>query len=944
MTTPDDRAWYERVRPVFEAVCAVQRDQWDRVLAEQELIDPDAAAEVRRLLHGKEPATHDPELSRAWSALLGRVEQTAAPRSPDRIGPYRILGPIDRGGMGEVFLAQQEDGVQLRVALKVMQDWLHGDRATARFRQEQEALARLNHPYIAKVHYADVTDAERPYFAMELVEGALPITAFADRAAMDLRARLLLFQKVCAGVHYAHQKAVVHCDLKPGNILVTEQSGEAVPKIIDFGLARLRDPGMVGSTTIGGTLEYMAPEQARGDRDAIDVRSDVHALGVVAYELVVGVLPITSAELRAVDLITAVRTIERRVAELPSRRLARDPERRRLLAGARRSSSVRLLGRIGGELDWIIMKALAKEPDRRYASPRDLADDIERYLTAQPIEARPPSRTYHVRKFVQRHAAAVAMLTALFVGLAGALVSVNLARASEREESARSAMREARLAMRNAEWPAAMAALDRAIDLGHPDPTDLILDKIECFEAMQQPVASLRLLRSVPEGVSPPVEARRLMLLGMLGADRLADPAAGSVEMRQALAMHEAALAAGQAGLLSPAAVEYLHGMLADDFTVLLEHMREAVRLDPFHLMANCELVGVEMLRGDATRAAMLCAAAKGRWPSFSWFAFFEQLAGVAAGTPGGLPPERTDAAEDLIVGVVHFFRALDAYCSVVLENWVRLLFNAEPTGDWAQMASVVMGAKGLADSVGKLTRQGSMESWHLTRMSAPVRRAFEPALRLRPLLGSLLLPARRADACKDILRQLEETPASQLDGMVLLFRVAMRSSIDQATLAWHQQNLDDLEHADSGVLRLLPSMRRMVCFLRMASLRALMHATREGDPARESLRRQSLQVAAALAELPRLSSLEVQLHAKFLADDFGEVGAAERILRVGHRNDPHAIHILSNLAIVVERSGRPAEARAWWRRFLAEVPDDPRALEQLRRLDQGSEPSGTGK
>jgi eukaryotic-like serine/threonine-protein kinase len=345
---------------------------------------------------------------------------------PHSIGPYRITGVLGEGGMGVVYLAEQSEPVRRQVALKVLKAGMDTKQVLARFESEKQSLALMEHPGIARVLDAGATEDGRPFFVMERVDG-LPITDYCDARALDLRARVRLLLQVCRAVQHAHQKGVIHRDLKPSNVLVTESDGRPHSKVIDFGLARAVEPDALASTRITqldqslGTPAYMSPEQVEGSLD-IDTRTDIYALGVLLYELLSGELPFEAAAYHGWALRTQRLT---RDVPLPSARFRGLPEPLQAQLAAHRGGTSDVVRRgLRGDLDWITLRALEYERDRRYATPESLAQDLERHLSHEPVLASPPSRAYRARKFVRRHRTSVAfaaVLTLLIVGFAGAM-------------------------------------------------------------------------------------------------------------------------------------------------------------------------------------------------------------------------------------------------------------------------------------------------------------------------------------------------------------------------------------------------------------------------------------------------------------------------------------------------------------------------------------------
>jgi non-specific serine/threonine protein kinase/serine/threonine-protein kinase len=321
---------------------------------------------------------------------------------------------LGEGGMGEVWLAEQKTPIHRTVAVKLIKAGMDTKAVVARFESEQQALALMDHPSIARVFDAGSTAEGHPYFVMEYVPG-LPITDYCDKHRLPMKERLELFMQVCDGVQHAHQKAIIHRDLKPSNVLVVEQDNKVVPKIIDFGLAkataqRLTDKTMF--TELGvmmGTPEYMSPEQADQREQNIDTRTDVYSLGVILYQLLVGALPLEVKSLRTAGLEAILRVIREQEPLKPSTRIRSMGEASHASAEKRREEPRTFARHLRGELDWITMKALEKDRTRRYGSPAELGADIGRHLHNEPVAAHPPSAGYLAGKYIRRHRLGVAV-------------------------------------------------------------------------------------------------------------------------------------------------------------------------------------------------------------------------------------------------------------------------------------------------------------------------------------------------------------------------------------------------------------------------------------------------------------------------------------------------------------------------------------------------------
>jgi len=374
----------------------------------------------------------------AYPAGVGGVEHPG-----EVIDRYRLLEPIGEGGFGIAFRAEQVEPVQRQVALKVIKAGMDTKEVIARFEAERQALALMDHPNIARVLDGGATAAGRPYFVMELVRG-IPITGFCDQNRLSTRKRLQLFIKICQAVQHAHQKGIIHRDIKPGNVLVTLQDGEPVPKVIDFGIAKALGQKLTEKTLFSGlqnlmgTPAYMSPEQAALSGLDIDTRADIYSLGVLLYELLTGETPIDAETVRKSALDEIRRMIQESEPLRPSTRLQALGEQLSVTA-QRRGTESAVLGRlVRGDLDWIVMKCLEKDRQRRYETANGLAVDVARHLNSEPVVARPPSNLYRLQKTLRRHtlafAAAGAVMASLVLGLSAATWLYFKTNAAEREQ------------------------------------------------------------------------------------------------------------------------------------------------------------------------------------------------------------------------------------------------------------------------------------------------------------------------------------------------------------------------------------------------------------------------------------------------------------------------------------------------------------------------------
>jgi eukaryotic-like serine/threonine-protein kinase len=452
-------------------------------------------------------------ISGCVSAVVGSFEEIVPPGESTedliglRIGPYKLLQKIGEGGCGAVFMAEQESPVRRRVALKILKLGMDTKNVVARFEAERQALALMDHPNIARVLDAGATKNGRPFFVMELVSG-VRITEFCDINRLNTRQRLDLFVQVCHAIQHAHQKGIIHRDIKPSNILVTRVDGAAIPKVIDFGIAKAMEENLTDKTMFTmhglfiGTPAYMSPEQAQLSSMDVDTRSDIYSLGVLLYELLTGKTPFDQNALLASGLDGMRRTLREQEPLRPSTKidtLAKDE----LTATAqqRQMELPRLRSELLGDLDWIVMKALEKDRRRRYETADALAQDVRNYLDNQPVSACPPSRIYLTQKFIRRNKVVVVASVATFLVLAASTVVSSWLFLREQEAHRRELAAERRqAALQNEAVTLQQTAMERqkfmsaeeAFEQGHREEADLLLDEIRSFKPGADHVALYR--------------------------------------------------------------------------------------------------------------------------------------------------------------------------------------------------------------------------------------------------------------------------------------------------------------------------------------------------------------------------------------------------------------------------------------------------------------------
>ena len=426
-------ARWQQLKSVFDQALQLDPSQRPGYIDEVCALDPELRKEIESMLAAHEQVRE--EFLNTPAAGLDAFQDLsgADPSVGKHIGPYQLVRELGSGGMGEVYLAVRADAeFHKEVAVKLIRSGQDSAAVVSRFKIERQILASLDHPNIAKLLDGGRTLQGQPYFVMEYVSG-VPITDYCDEKKLKIRERLDLFIQVCEGVQYAHQNAIIHRDLKPANILVAEVDGKPIPRIIDFGLAKATTPTLPEHTQLTrfghlmGTPDYMSPEQADPRGRNIDTRTDVYSLGVVLYVLLTGLLPFATKRHENPPLDEFLRRLREEEPPRASAKVSADRDSSAVSALARGVEPQQLVKLLRGDLDWITMKALERDRDRRYGSPSDLAADLRRYLNHEPVVARPASAAYQIGKFVRRHrfaAGFIGMVTVLSaVASAAALVA-----------------------------------------------------------------------------------------------------------------------------------------------------------------------------------------------------------------------------------------------------------------------------------------------------------------------------------------------------------------------------------------------------------------------------------------------------------------------------------------------------------------------------------------
>jgi len=415
------------VLELFQLALTLPQNQQSELLEREESRNPELAAEVRVLIGLHEDLENSTFLQQPALGGVSHLANGKDPNAPE-IASYRILEPIGKGGMALVYLAEQREPVSRRVAIKVLRTGIDSGEALARFQLEQRALAAMDHPNVAKILDSGTTIAGRPYFVMEYVPG-ISITDFCWQRKLSTRERLGLFQQVCAAIEHAHQMGIIHRDIKPSNILVSDDGHAANVRLIDFGIAKtlhrlIQETLHTRRDQLIGTPEYMSPEQLRMDNTTVDTRTDVYSLGILLFEILAGVTPFGESETGA-NTLGAVRDAV----------LNKEP--RRASTVSEYATEGRLAApvpgkQLRGDLDWILLRALEKERNRRYSTVQELAEDIRRHLDDEPVSAGPPSTVYRLKKFVRRNR--VASIVATLLLLIGVFVGASFTRTYERHK------------------------------------------------------------------------------------------------------------------------------------------------------------------------------------------------------------------------------------------------------------------------------------------------------------------------------------------------------------------------------------------------------------------------------------------------------------------------------------------------------------------------------
>jgi serine/threonine protein kinase len=562
MTDPPPTA-----RSVFEQAVEIQAGQARQAFLEQACAgNSQLREEVEALLRSYNAAGNFLE-----TPIMGEFEASATPIVPERpgasIGPYKLLQLLGEGGMGVVYLAEQTSPVERRVALKIIKPGMDSRQVIARFEAERQALALMDHPHIAKVFDAGATNSGLPYFVMELVSG-VPITKYCDDRQLTPRQRLELMLPVCQAVQHAHQKGIIHRDLKPSNLLVAEYDGQPVPKVIDFGVAKAISQQPSAKTLLTdfgqvvGTIEYMSPEQAKLNQLDIDTRTDIYSLGVLLYELLTGQTPFSGDRLRSAALDEMLRIIREEDPPKPSTKLS-SSDALPSIAACRHSEPRQLTHQLKGELDWIVMKALEKDRNRRYETANGMALDLMRFLNDEPVQACPPSRSYRLRKFLKRYRTQVLAAALMLVLLIGGIVgtTLGLLRALDAEALARAHAAEETKARQQESEARQQESTARQEEAAQRKQAEAVVDLLESVFQDLDP------RRAERDGVDLKTQLiEKLDEAGKLLEERYSGEPMTRARLRKALAAAQAGIGSSKKAveLLEKARIEYQAGLGPD--------------------------------------------------------------------------------------------------------------------------------------------------------------------------------------------------------------------------------------------------------------------------------------------------------------------------------------------------------------------------------------------
>jgi serine/threonine protein kinase/tetratricopeptide (TPR) repeat protein len=456
---------FDKLRDIFLAALDQPADQRDAYLGQVCAGDADLRRNVDVMLKahaaGEGPLDRGPLREERTGAYEPGPEGASTV-----IGPYKLLQQLGEGGMGTVFMAEQTQPVHRKVALKVIKPGMDSRQVVARFEAERQALAMMDHVNIARVFDGGTTENGRPYFVMELVHG-IPITKYCDDNHLPPRERLELFVAVCEAIQHAHQKGIIHRDIKPSNVMVTLYDGKPVPKVIDFGVAKATEQKLTERTlftqygTMVGTLEYMSPEQAEMSALGVDTRSDIYSLGVLLYELLTGSTPLTHKRMKEAAYAEILRMIKEEEPPKPSTRLSDSGEALASISANRHTEPAKLTKLVRGELDWIVMKCLEKDRNRRYETASGFAADVQRYLSDEPVQACPPSAGYRFKKFMRRNKGPLTAAAVVFLVMFGGIVATTWMMLWARNAEGRARAEEAKAVIERDEKEKARAAEER---------------------------------------------------------------------------------------------------------------------------------------------------------------------------------------------------------------------------------------------------------------------------------------------------------------------------------------------------------------------------------------------------------------------------------------------------------------------------------------------------